>query len=167
MTASATPTTKAARHGMIRELLANHAITSQAQLRELLAEVGIDTTQATLSRDLMDLRATKVRNREGVQVYTVPDVDGGQTHEAKASHNRLQRWCQELLVTTDCVDNQLILRTTIGAANLLGSAIDSARLEEVVGTLAGDDTVFVLCRSAQSAREIQSHLLKLAVPFTE
>lgn len=165
-TGSFTPTTKTARHGLIRELLATGEVTSQEQLREMLSARGIETTQATLSRDLVDLRATKVRNRAGIQVYSVPDIDGGHTHEAEASQARLVRWCQDLLVTTDLVGNQLVLRTPVGGANLLGSAIDSVRMDDIVGTIAGDDTVLLVCRSDEAARRVQAHLMKLADPRT-
>lgn len=162
MVDAAIPTTRAARHGLIRELLAEHTISSQEQLRSILAGRGIETTQATLSRDLMDLRATKVRSKEGHQIYSVPDVDGSATHEVEASHTKLARWCQELLIASDRVGNQLVLRTPVGAANLLGSAIDASRMEQVAGTIAGDDTLLIICRSDDGALQTQHHLMTLA-----
>ncbi len=156
------PSTRAARHGAIVDILAGRAITSQEQLRGALAELGIETTQATLSRDLMELRATKVRNQDGVQVYSVPDADGGLTHEAEAAATRLVHWCQDLLVGTDVAENILVLRTPVGAANLLGSAIDAVRMDGVVGTVAGDDTILVVCRGADQAVGVRDRLLHLA-----
>ena len=94
------PSTKSARHEMIRDLLASESIGSQEGLRARLAERGIDVTQTTLSRDLMDLRATKIRDASGALIYTVPDHDGGLTHDAEAANVRLARWCQLLLVTS-------------------------------------------------------------------
>ena len=85
----------------------------------MLREQGIDVTQATLSRDLVDMRATKIRVADGTRIYSVPDIDGGATHEGEAGHERLQKWCQSILVTSILVDHQLVLRTTVGAANLL------------------------------------------------
>ena len=139
---------------MIRDLLASESIGSQEALRSRLAERGIDVTQTTLSRDLMDLRATKVRNASGVLIYTVPDHDGGATHDAEAANVRLARWCQLLLVTSVKVDNQLVLRTQVGAANLL----------EIAGTIAGDDTILVICRSSEDASAIERMLFALAEP---
>lgn len=164
MTHTTIPATKTARRGAIIDVLASQAITSQEQLRRELAAMGVDTTQATLSRDLLEMRATKVRNAAGVQVYSVPDADGSHTHEAEASQARLVRWCQDLLVATDLAGNLLVLRTPVGAANLLGSAIDAVRMEGIAGTIAGDDTVLVICRTPPDADRVQSALLELADP---
>ncbi len=159
---SSIPSTRTARHGAIVEILAGRAVTSQEQLRAALAELGIETTQATLSRDLMELRATKVRNQDGIQVYSVPDAAGGHTHEAEAAATRLVHWCQDLLVGTDIAANLLVLRTPVGAANLLASAIDAVRMEGVVGTIAGDDTILVVCRTSPGANAVRDRLLHLA-----
>lgn len=156
------PTTRAARHALIRELLAEQAIGSQELLRSALAQIGVEVTQATLSRDLMDMRATKVRNSSGKQLYTVPDLDGSSTHEVEASTAKMTRWVQELLVAVDRVGYQLILRTPVGAANLLASALDAVRLDEIAGTIAGDDTIFVICRGEAEAIRTQDLLLSVA-----
>lgn len=158
------PSTKSARHEMIRDLLAAESIGSQEGLRARLAERGIDVTQTTLSRDLMDLRATKIRDASGTLIYTVPDHDGGLTHDAEAANVRLARWCQLLLVTSVKVGNQLVLRTQVGAANLLASSIDAVRRDEIAGTIAGDDTILVICRSEEGAAEVERALLALAEP---
>ncbi|WP_022868452.1 arginine repressor [Schaalia vaccimaxillae] len=158
------PATKTARREMIRDILAHESIGSQEQLRSLLTQRGIEVTQATLSRDLMEMRATKIRNGAGILMYSVPDVDGGQTHEGEAAGIRLARWCQSLLVTSVRIGHQLVLRTPVGAANLLGSAIDAVRMEEVAGTIAGDDTILVICRSEPEAARVESMLMELAEP---
>ena len=162
--AAAFPSTKSARHEMIRDLLASESIGSQEALRSRLAERGIDVTQTTLSRDLMDLRATKVRNASGVLIYTVPDHDGGAPHDAEAAKVRLARGGQLLLGTSVKVDTQLVLRTQVGAANLLASSIDAVRRDEIAGTIAGDDTILVICRSSEDASAIERMLLALAEP---
>ena len=77
---------------------------------------------------------------------------------------RLARWCQLLLVTSVKVGNQLVLRTQVGAANLLASSIDAVRRDEIAGTIAGDDTILVICRSEQGAAEVERALLALAEP---
>lgn len=161
---SVVPQTRAARQRAIVDILAGGQIGSQGELRSRLADLGIDATQATLSRDLLELRATKVRNDDGVQVYTVRDLDGSPTHEAESSTALLQRWTQDLLVGVDRVDNQLVIRTPVGAANLLGSAIDAVRWKEVAGTIAGDDTILLICRSEGAAEDVCSRLLSLADP---
>ena len=157
MSSEATPQTKAGRHAAIRNLLVSQTISSQEQLRSALGTLGIEVTQATLSRDL-----TKMRDRSGTLIYSVPNADGSQSHEAEASVERLQRWLQTLLVTSTCVGNQLVLRTLVGAANLLGSALDVARIDDVVGTIAGDDTVLIICTSDQGALNAQEYLTSLA-----
>ena len=140
------------------DILADQQISSQKELREALAVLGIETTQATLSRDLVEMHATKIRTASGKQIYSVPDLDGEQTRRGEESLARLERWAQDLLVAF------LVVRTPVGAANLLGSAIDTARLEGVVGTVAGDDTIFVACRSTEDAVELQSTLIALVEP---
>lgn len=156
------PSTKAARHGTIVEILASQAISSQEQLREALLERGIETTQATLSRDLLEMDATKVRSEDGSLVYTVLNWDGLPTREPEGSGTRLARWSRDLLVAGDVAENLLVLRTPVGAANLLGAAIDAARLTAVVGTIAGDDTVLLICRNQEGAEETLEELLRLA-----
>lgn len=161
------PPTRAARHGVIREIFASQVIGSQEKLREELLRLGVEVTQATLSRDLMDMRATKIRTADGVLRYSVPDTDGGQTHEVEESYSRLTRWCQSLLITSIRIGNQLVLRTPVGAANLLGSALDSTRMTEVVGTIAGDDTILVICRNDEDADEVEQRLMKFAEPSSD
>ena len=94
----------------------------------------------------------------------MPDHDGGATHDGEAANVRLARWCQLLLVTSVKVGNQLVLRTQVGAANLLASSIDSVRREEIAGTIAGDDTILVICRSEEDAAGVERMLLALAEP---
>ena len=173
---SSAPQTKAARHALITQVLAKERIRSQAELRQVLAERGVSTTQATLSRDLVELRATKVRSAGGSQVYAIPEagapgqVQGGLTPAsadgALADHPtaRRARWCADLLVTAEWAGQQLVLRTPAGAAQLLASAVDDAMLPGVLGCIAGDDTVLVVTRSQDVASQVGTHLLSLADP---
>ncbi|QWW18776.1 arginine repressor [Schaalia sp. 19OD2882] len=161
---SATPRTKAARRETIRDILASTAVTSQEQLRAALARRGIDVTQTTLSRDLIDMQATKVRTADGTLVYSVADADGSATHDGEGGRGRLGRWCQSLLTGSTRVNNQLVLRTPVGAAQLLASAVDSVRMDEVAGTIAGDDTILVICRSDSAAQHVETTLLEMARP---
>lgn len=153
--------TKAARHGAILEILATNSISSQGQLRAELSSRGVEVTQATLSRDLLQMHATKVRSAEGTLIYSVPDSDGSQTHDVTSTNHRLARWVQDLLIAGDVAQNILVLKTPVGGANLLGSAIDSARLDGVVGTVAGDDTILVVCGTHEEAQKILAGLLVL------
>lgn len=161
---SGQPGTKAARHGLIMDVLAREPISSQEELKLALRQRGVEIAQATLSRDLLELQATKVRGKDGALVYTVPNWDGAPTHMAEESKTRLARWCEDLLVGGDIAQNLLVIRTPVGAANLLGSAIDSARLGGVVGTVAGDDTILLICRDNAAAKNTYEELMMLAGP---
>ena len=163
------PATKTARHGLIVQILGRERIRSQAELRRALAERGVTTTQATLSRDLVELRATKVRGPGGVQLYAVPEAGApGQIRSdgsmAEYTTSRLTRWCADLLVTAECAGNQVVMRTPAGAAQLLAGAVDDAMLPGVLGCIAGDDTVLVVTRSERVASGLAAHLLSLAEP---
>lgn len=173
--ASATPATKAGRHALITQILGKERIRSQAELRDALAARGVSTTQATLSRDLVELRATKVRSVGGVQVYFIPEpgapgqvpvVVGARGDESLAQYttSRLSRWCADLLVTAEWAGNQLVLRTPAGAAQLLATAVDDAMLPGVLGCIAGDDTLLVVTRSENVSAQLAGHLLALADP---
>jgi transcriptional regulator of arginine metabolism len=145
---AAIPGTKSARQQKIVDLLTRHPVRSQTELGDLLAQAGLHVTQATLSRDLVELDAVKVRAAGGALVYAVPAEGGDRTPRAAAetgaSEARLARLCTDLLVSAQATANLVVLRTPPGAAPLLASAIDKAGLEDVVGSIAGDDTVLVI-----------------------
>jgi len=148
------PATKRARQHRIVEILGRHDIHAQTELAQLLAAAGVAVTQATLSRDLVELGAVKVRTSTGALVYAVPGEGGDRTPqagEAAAFEARLARLCQELLVSAEGSANLAILRTPPGAAQYLASAVDHAALAPVMGTIAGDDTVLVVSREADGA----------------
>ncbi|MBK8469735.1 MAG: arginine repressor [Candidatus Phosphoribacter sp.] len=159
------PPTPTARRARIVELLGTRAVHSQGDLLALLAAEGIDVTQATLSRDLVALGAVKVRRgREGRGlVYAVPAVDG-RTADGGPEHvpARLRRLLEELLVTAEASANLVVLRTPPGAANHLASTIDAAHLTDVLGTIAGDDTIILITASARGGRTVARRLLALA-----
>ncbi|MEE3852607.1 arginine repressor [Gordonia sp. LSe1-13] len=151
--------TKAGRHARIIDLLAAHQVRSQSELQHLLSAEGIDATQATLSRDLDELGAIKLRGADGgTGRYVVPE-DGSPVRGVFGGTDRLSRLLAELLVSTDSSGNLAVLRTPPGAAHYLASAIDRASLPDVVGTIAGDDTIFVVAREpvdgAALARRIE------------
>jgi transcriptional regulator of arginine metabolism len=142
--------------------LANHQVRSQPELAALLAAEGIDVTQATLSRDLDELGAVKLRAPDGgAGVYIVPE-DGSPVRGVSGGTDRLTRMLGELLVSTDSSGNQAILRTPPGAAHYLASALDRASLKEIVGTIAGDDTILVVAREPLTGSDIADKLEKLA-----
>ncbi|HEX4977279.1 MAG TPA: arginine repressor [Nocardioides sp.] len=162
----AIPLTKNARQQKIVELLSRHAVRSQSELAELLTGAGVTVTQATLSRDLVELDAVKVRLPSGALVYAVPAEGGDRTpvvaHDSAAAEARLARLLGELLVSADASANLALLRTPPGAAQFLASAFDRTELEDVLGTVAGDDTVLVISRRPDGGQALAQRFLALA-----
>ena len=150
------PTTKTARQRRIVELVTSAPVHSQSELAKLLADEGVTVTQATLSRDLEELGASKVRDAAGGLVYAV-DPEGGTVGD-----DRLARVLADLLVSVEPSGNLVVVRTPPGGAHLLGSAIDRSRLTEVIGTVAGDDTLLLVTRSPQGGSAVAAQLLRLA-----
>ena len=167
----ASPATKTARQARIAELIGAQPITSQTQLAALLAEDGVEVTQATLSRDLVELGAVRVRGKEGVLVYAVPAEGGDRTPrpamDSAAAESRLAKLCSELLVSAESSANLVVVRTPPGAAQFLGSALDKAELVAVLGSIAGDDTVLVISRDAKGGAALAAKLISLAESGTE
>ncbi|GAC1610859.1 MAG: arginine repressor [Mycobacteriales bacterium] len=159
------PLTKAARQARIVELLAATPISSQTELGRRLAAAGVEVTQATLSRDLDDLGAVKVRTPAGMTYAVAPE---GQPRQGtpQAVDARLARLLEELLIGAEATGGMVVLRTPPGGAQLLGSALDRAGLPEVAGTVAGDDTVLLITRQppakAGPADALAARLLRLA-----
>lgn len=155
-------TSRAARQQRIVEILRAEPVRSQTELLDLLAGDGIEVTQATLSRDLVDVGAERVRVGKSL-VYAVPGEGGDRTvrvaEDAHERVSRLQARCQELLVSADHSANLVVLRTPPGAASFLASAIDHTSVEGVLGTIAGDDTIMVITAGATRSREVVERLM--------
>ena len=129
-------------------------VLSQTELAALLADDGIEVTQATLSRDLEELGAVKLRGADGGGgVYVVPE-DGSPVRGVTGGTERVARLLGELLVSAYASANLAVLRTPPGAAHYLASAIDRAALPEVVGTVAGDDTILVIAREPMTGAQV-------------
>jgi transcriptional regulator of arginine metabolism len=147
-------TTRAGRQARIVAILSARSVHSQSELAALLADDGVDVTQATLSRDLEELGAVKLRGADGGGgVYVVPE-DGSPVRGVSGGTERVSRLLSELLVSTDASANLAVLRTPPGAAHYLASAIDRASLPEVVGTVAGDDTILVIAREPMTGAQL-------------
>lgn len=157
--------TRAARHQRVVDVLSRVPVRSQGQLAGLLAEEGFQVTQATLSRDLDELGAVKVRDAAGDLCYAVP-AEGGDSTPRPASGGepaaeRLRRRCEELLVSVDSSANLVVLRTPPGGAQYLASAIDHTVLPDVIGTVAGDDTILLVTRGPRDGAAVAAQLLEL------
>lgn len=162
-----TVTSKAARQARIVALLAEHTVRSQTDLVALLADAGMPVTQATLSRDLDELGAVKLRTPDGgLPLYVIPE-DGTplaiRTADDAPPH-RLARLVGELLTAAHASANLVVLHTPPGAAHFLASALDRAGLPDVLGTIAGDDTILVIARDPAGGQAVADHLLSLRTP---
>jgi transcriptional regulator of arginine metabolism len=172
---SVNPVTKAARHAQITAILAQPGapVRSQDELAERLGQRGVRVTQATLSRDLDELGAVRLRGRDGGLFYALPGaadlgaggpgagVPGAGGPGAEPS-GRLARVAQELLLAAEASANLVVLRTPAGAAQLLASAIDQASWPAILGTVGGDDTILVIARDPAGGEELAGALLRLA-----
>ncbi|WP_241895895.1 arginine repressor [Jatrophihabitans sp. GAS493] len=156
---------KAARHARIVAALSLRTVHSQAELARVLSAEGFQVTQATLSRDLDELGAVKLRTPDGgVSVYVIPE-DGSPLAVRSADDappQRLARLLGEMMVSIESSANLAVLRTPPGAAHYLASAIDRAGLRDVIGCIAGDDTILVVSREAVGGQALANYLVELS-----
>jgi transcriptional regulator of arginine metabolism len=153
------PVTKAARHAQISAILASEhgpPVRSQEELADRLAQRGLRVAQATLSRDLDELGAVRLRGADGSLVYALT------RSAADPGPGRLDRVAGELLLSAEASANLVVLRTPPGASNFLASAIDRAGLAEILGTVAGDDTIIVIARDPRGGQRLAEYLLHLS-----
>jgi transcriptional regulator of arginine metabolism len=150
--------TKPQRQHRIQRLLEEHAVATQEQLVELLGADGVVATQATVSRDLEDLGAVKVRVPGGETIYAVPALP----KDALAPEEHLRRVCGEWVVEVAHSHNLVVLRTPPGSAHVVGSALDRAGLPDVLGTVAGDDTVLVIAAERTTGKAVARRISQLA-----
>lgn len=146
------------RQHLIAELLSATKVNSQGQLVELLAGEGVEATQATVSRDLEDLGAVKVRVQGGDTIYAIPELPA----ERLAPDDHLRRVFGEWVVEVAHSQNIIVLRTPPGSAHVVGSALDRAGLPGVLGTVAGDDTMLVVADEQVGGGELAHRLADLA-----
>jgi transcriptional regulator of arginine metabolism len=180
------PATKTARHAQIAAILSHPGppVRSQEELAERLAQRGVRVTQATLSRDLEELGAVRLRGTDGGLVYALPGAAGGpgsmpggladaaeepRVPEIPAVGDlaaepsaRLARVTAELLVTAEASANLVVLRTPAGAAQFLASVLDHSGWPSILGTVAGDDTVLVIARDPTGGEDLARALLRMA-----
>lgn len=150
---------KARRHHLISRLLEEHAVTSQEQLVELLRGEGVAATQATVSRDLEEVGAVKVRVPGAERlVYAIAELPRDQV--APADH--LRRVLGEWVVEVSCSHNLVVLRTPPGSAHVVASALDRSGLPGALGTVAGDDTVLVVATEDTGGAALAGVLAEIA-----
>jgi transcriptional regulator of arginine metabolism len=149
---------KTQRQHRIARLLANNAVTSQGQLVDLLAADGVVATQATVSRDLEEIGAVKVRVPGGDTVYAVPELP----KDRVAPEDHLRRVLGDWVVEVAHSANLVVLRTPPGSAHVVASALDRAGLDDVIGTVAGDDTIMVVASERVGGTKVARRLSALA-----
>ncbi len=154
------PQTKIARHKLIVDLLASQQVKSQPELRDLLAQRGVEVTQATMSRDLLELGAVRLRGADGHLVYVIDNGSDGS--DERAASARLARVVEELVVGVEASSNLVVVRTPPGAAQFLASSIDHGGLPGVIGSVAGDDTVLLITAELTGGQAVVEHLLALS-----
>ena len=156
------PQTMTGRRAQIRSLLLDTIVTSQDQLRTLLRELGVDVTQATLSRDLEAIGADKGISPDGCVRYVVAEDPLAARRGPAAGLDSIARVISEVLVSAVAAENLAVLRTPPGAAMYLAGSLDRAGSPQIVGTVAGDDTVIVVTPGASEAAELCVQILDLA-----
>jgi transcriptional regulator of arginine metabolism len=149
---------KVQRQQAIAKLIAKHAVTNQPQLVDLLAEDGITATQATVSRDLEDLGAVKVRVPGGDTVYAIPEYEP----QRIAPEDQLRRVMGEWVAEVRHSGNLVVLRTPPGCAHVVASALDRSGLDGILGTVAGDDTLLVVAEEGMGGVVMRDRLRELA-----
>ncbi|MEO6469007.1 MAG: arginine repressor [Acidimicrobiia bacterium] len=149
---------KPQRQHRIARLLEEQAISSQGQIVEMLASEGVVATQATVSRDLEDLGAVKVRIPGGATAYAVPE----HSKDAASPDDHLRRVMGEFVVDVAHSANLVVLRTSPGSAHVIGSALDRAGYPDVLGTVAGDDTLILVCADNVGGSAVAARLAGLA-----
>ena len=145
---------KSDRQQKITELITNNSISTQTELTNKLIEAGFDATQATISRDLQEMRVIKTMLPDGTYKYS---ASGGS--EIKIN-DKLQTVFEQCLISVDYAINIVVLKTMSGAAQAVGYALDNFTWEEIVGSIAGDDTIMIVVRNEKSAKQLVAKLGK-------
>ena len=146
---------KTKRQTKILELIPKHDIETQEELSAYLTREGFQVTQATVSRDIRELKLTKIAMDNGRQRYAVlSDADTGMAE-------RLVRVLREGFVSMDYAGNILVIKTVSGMASAVGAAVDAIKLSEIIGSIAGDDTLMCVIRTEEDAVNIMNKLRKL------
>lgn len=147
---------KPERHATIRELIDRYDVGSQEDLRQLLSKRGWDVTQSTLSRDLRELRLARIPASDGSVRYAMPDA----VQEDSRSPT-IEVLLPQLFVSVDGVSELILLRTQPGGAQAIAEAIDNREWPESLGTIAGDDTILVICRSSEAREKLTKRIRRI------
>lgn len=145
------------RQNRILALVQEQEVSSQSELAELLAADGITVSQGTLSKDLLEIGAVRIRGSKGNLVYAAPSAGA----DTSILEQKLARLCQEVLLRVDVSGNLVVLHTPPGAAQYFASAIDRTSWREIMGTIAGDDTVLLIAREADGGGALAARFMEM------
>jgi len=143
------------RHDKIIEIINSHVVETQEQLASLLCEAGYEVTQATVSRDIRQMKLTKMVLEDGRQKYIYANAD------PKVMHDKYVNVLKAGFVSVDTAENILVIKTVPGMAMALATAVDALEVPEVVGCIAGDDTIFVAIKTKDDAEDLKNRFLRL------
>lgn len=146
---------KAKRHLKIREIIATEEIDTQEELVDLLKEAGFNVTQATVSRDIKELHLIKIPLDDGRYKYSLP------ADQKFNPYQKLKRLLSDSFIGIDYSENLVVLKTLPGNANAIGALIDNIQWDEIMGTICGDDTCLIICKTKENAKEISDKLLEM------
>ncbi len=146
---------KSKRQSKILEIINKYHVETQEELSAYLEKEGFAATQATVSRDIRELKLTKISGDNGRQRYAViTDADTGMT-------GKYARVLQEGFLSMDCAENLVVIKTVAGMASAVGAAVDAMKIEELLGSLAGDDTILCVIRTSEDAKNVMKRLQKI------
>ena len=143
------------RHGEILKIISQHTVSTQEELLEKLKQAGYYSTQATVSRDIKELNLVKQMNKQGVYRYI---ESRSETEEYLSKFNAI---FAHSVISSDWAGNTTVIKCYTGMAQAACASFDSMHWEGLVGTIAGDDTIFALCRTPELAQELSNSIAKL------
>ncbi|SFD52746.1 transcriptional regulator, ArgR family [Lentibacillus persicus] len=146
---------KIQRHIKIRELITNSEIETQDELVDELKSLGYNVTQATVSRDIKDLHLVKVTSSNGRYKYSLP------ADQRFNPFDKLKRLIRDAFVKIESTSHFIVLKTLPGNAHALGALIDNLEWDEIMGTICGDDTCLIICRTEENAADIEDRFISM------
>lgn len=146
---------KLRRHLKIRELISTEEIETQEELVAALHKAGFKATQATVSRDIKEMKLIKVPLNSGRYKYSMPEV------QTVNPEQKLKRSLADHFVNIDNTDNLIVMKCQPGTANAVGALIDQSKWSEILGTICGDDTILMICRTKKQSEEVTNRLLEM------
>jgi transcriptional regulator of arginine metabolism len=146
---------KGQRHVKIREIITNHEIETQDELVDSLRSAGYNVTQATVSRDIKELHLMKIALDDGRYKYSMP------ADQRYNPMQRLKRALSDHFVHIDYTENLVVLKCLPGTANTISALLDSLEWNEIMGTISGDDTILIICRTKEQSSSFVDQILSL------